>query len=145
MASLIQSFANLFATSAVQFHPYYLFCTMNSVHNINKDYVCESFGGFLKNQCNDYFSKNSNLNTEKSLCYQYITANDNQNINMMINRWDTFIDSFVEHDRYYNSFSEVSERFNVFHDNLKAECNLKYALPQYIDYFLKLNYKFLLL
>lgn len=33
----------------------------------------------------------------------------------------------------------------VFHDNLKAECNLKYALPQYIDYFLKLNYKFLLL
>lgn len=30
----------------------------------------------------------------------------------------------------------------VFHDNLKAEINLKYTLPQYIECFLKLNYKF---
>ena len=30
----------------------------------------------------------------------------------------------------------------VFHDNIKAEQNLKYALPLYIEYFLKLNYKF---
>ena len=30
----------------------------------------------------------------------------------------------------------------VFHDNIKAEENLKYTLPHYIDYFLKLNYKF---
>ena len=118
MTSLIQSLTNLFATSAVQFHPYYLFCTMNAVHNINKDYVCNNFGGFLNNQCNDYFSKNPISKTDKSLCYQYITYKDNQNVDMMINRWDTFIDYFVEHDRYYNSFSDVSERFNVFHDNL---------------------------
>lgn len=30
----------------------------------------------------------------------------------------------------------------VFHDNVKAEKNLKYVLPKYIDHFLKLNYKF---
>lgn len=30
----------------------------------------------------------------------------------------------------------------VFHDNIKAEKNLKYTLPLYIEYFLKLNYKF---
>ena len=30
----------------------------------------------------------------------------------------------------------------VFHDNIKAEKNLKFALPQYIEHFLKLNYKF---
>jgi len=33
----------------------------------------------------------------------------------------------------------------VFHDNIKAEKNLKYALPQYIEHFLKLNYKFAVL
>jgi peptidoglycan/xylan/chitin deacetylase (PgdA/CDA1 family) len=30
----------------------------------------------------------------------------------------------------------------VFHDNIKAESNLKFTLPQYIEHFLKLNYKF---
>lgn len=30
----------------------------------------------------------------------------------------------------------------VFHDNIKAENNVKFALPQYIEHFLKLNYKF---
>ncbi|MES2515060.1 MAG: polysaccharide deacetylase family protein [Bacteroidota bacterium] len=30
----------------------------------------------------------------------------------------------------------------VFHDNVKAQKNLKFALPQYIEYFLKLSYKF---
>ena len=30
----------------------------------------------------------------------------------------------------------------VFHDNIKAQNNLKYALPHYIEHFLKLNYKF---
>ena len=30
----------------------------------------------------------------------------------------------------------------VFHDNVKAQKNLKFALPQYIEHFLKLNYKF---
>ena len=30
----------------------------------------------------------------------------------------------------------------VFHDNIKAQKNLKFALPQYIEHFLKLNYKF---
>lgn len=30
----------------------------------------------------------------------------------------------------------------VFHDNIKAEKNVKFALPLYIEHFLKLNYKF---
>lgn len=30
----------------------------------------------------------------------------------------------------------------VFHDNIKAQINLKFALPHYIEHFLKLNYKF---
>ena len=30
----------------------------------------------------------------------------------------------------------------VFHDNIKAEKNLKYALPNYIEHFLNLNYSF---
>lgn len=30
----------------------------------------------------------------------------------------------------------------VFHDNVKAQKNLKFTLPQYIEHFLKLNYKF---
>jgi len=30
----------------------------------------------------------------------------------------------------------------VFHDNVKAQKNLKFALPHYIEHFLKLNYKF---
>jgi peptidoglycan/xylan/chitin deacetylase (PgdA/CDA1 family) len=33
----------------------------------------------------------------------------------------------------------------VFHDNIKAQKNLKFALPQYIEHFLKLNYKFAVL
>lgn len=33
----------------------------------------------------------------------------------------------------------------VFHDNIKAESNLKFTLPQYIEHFLKLNYKFAIL
>ncbi len=33
----------------------------------------------------------------------------------------------------------------VFHDNVKAQKNLKFALPQYIEHFLKLNYKFAIL
>lgn len=30
----------------------------------------------------------------------------------------------------------------VFHDNIKAQKNLKFTLPHYIEHFLKLNYKF---
>ena len=30
----------------------------------------------------------------------------------------------------------------VFHDNVKAQKNLKFTLPQYIEHFVKLNYKF---
>lgn len=30
----------------------------------------------------------------------------------------------------------------VFHDNIKAKDNLKFALPRYIEHFLKLNYTF---
>lgn len=30
----------------------------------------------------------------------------------------------------------------VFHDSIKAQKNLKFALPHYIEHFLKLNYKF---
>ena len=30
----------------------------------------------------------------------------------------------------------------VFHDNMKAQKNLKFVLPKYIEHFLKLNYKF---
>lgn len=33
----------------------------------------------------------------------------------------------------------------VFHDNVKAQKNLKFALPHYIEHFLKLNYKFTIL
>lgn len=33
----------------------------------------------------------------------------------------------------------------VFHDNIKAQKNLKFALPHYIEHFLKLNYKFAIL
>ncbi len=33
----------------------------------------------------------------------------------------------------------------VFHDNIKAQNNLKFVLPQYIEHFLKLNYKFAVL
>ena len=33
----------------------------------------------------------------------------------------------------------------VFHDNIKAEKNLRYTLPLYIEHFLDLNYKFELL
>ncbi len=118
MASLIQSFVNLFATSAVQFHPYYLFCSMNAIHQMDAVSVCNTFGGFLNNQCNDYFSKNTDRNNDKSLCYKYITYKDNQNVDMMINKWDKFIDYFTEYNRYYNSFTEVTDRFNIFHDNL---------------------------
>lgn len=118
MASLIQSFANLFATSAVQFHPYYLFCSMNAVHQMDSVSVCNTFGGFLNNQCNDYFSKNSDSNKDKSLCYDFINYKDNQNVDLMINRWDKFINYFIEYNRYYTTFTEVSDRFNIFHDNL---------------------------
>ncbi|MND02508.1 hypothetical protein D3C83_219060 [compost metagenome] len=30
----------------------------------------------------------------------------------------------------------------LFHDNIKAEEKIKYALPKTIEHFLKLNYKF---
>jgi peptidoglycan/xylan/chitin deacetylase (PgdA/CDA1 family) len=33
----------------------------------------------------------------------------------------------------------------VFHDNIKAQKNLKFVLPHYIEHFLKLNYKFVIL
>ena len=33
----------------------------------------------------------------------------------------------------------------VFHDSLKAQKNLNFTLPHYIEHFLKLNYKFALL
>lgn len=39
----------------------------------------------------------------------------------------------------------VSGSIVLFHDNIKAENNLKYALPRTIEYFLKLNYNFVAL
>jgi C1A family cysteine protease len=116
MSSILQSLSSIFVSTTVQIHPYYLFCTMNSLKESNK--VCEHFGGFLNNQCNDYFAKNIQLNNDKSVCYQYINHKDNQNMDMLINKWDKFIDYFVDNNRYYDSFSNVYERYNIFHDNL---------------------------
>ncbi len=68
-----------------------------------------------------------------------------QNYKMIF--WDVLsydYDKFTTLDKCLKNSIKYTQNGSiiVFHDNIKAKSNLKYTLPQYIEYFLKLNYKF---
>ncbi|MCC6181779.1 MAG: polysaccharide deacetylase family protein [Bacteroidia bacterium] len=61
--------------------------------------------------------------------------------------WDILThdyDAFTSSEKCLNNSIKYTRNGSivVFHDNLKAQKNLKFVLPQYIEHFLKLNYKF---
>lgn len=61
--------------------------------------------------------------------------------------WDVLsydFDAFISPEQCLKNSIKYSRNGSiiVFHDNIKAERNLKYALPRYIEYFLNLNYQF---
>ena len=92
-----------------EIHPYYLFCNVKNTFNIDRTF-CNHFGGFINNQCIDYFNKN-----DKDNCLDYITQGNNpESVN---NRWLPFLNFINEHNKFYNSFTDLSNRLEIFIDN----------------------------
>jgi len=61
--------------------------------------------------------------------------------------WDVLsydYDALVSPEKCLNNCLKYTRNGSiiVFHDSIKAQKNLKFALPHYIEHFLKLNYKF---
>ena len=68
-------------------------------------------------------------------------------LNYRIAFWDVLTydyDALISPEKCLSNSVEYTRNGSiiVFHDNVKAQKNLKFALPQYIEHFLKLNYKF---
>jgi len=108
----------------IPIHPYYIFCNLHVNHHVNKD-VCNHFGNFLNNQCLDFFTiDNSND------CNTYI--NKGYDINQVNNKWVPFIDFIVEHNKFYNTFSTILEKIDVFTENVNfANHHNKYSNSTY--------------
>lgn len=95
----------------IAFHPYYIFCNINNNFDI-KSQVCDHFGGYLNNQCLDYFTKSTSFE-----CDTYIKKD--YNIELTNRKWIPFLDFIVEHKKFYSVLTEVVERFDIFTDNIK--------------------------
>lgn len=101
------------------FHPYFLFCNMQTIFNQNNNIYtpeisCVYFGGFLNNQCRDYFSKNINYENK---CNIYIdNENDHEYISAKVKPFVNFI---LDHNKFYNSFTTLLNKMTTFHDNLE--------------------------
>lgn len=107
------------------FHPYFIFCNIHNIFNSNNpETACSYFGGFLNNQCRDYFSiiKNNDINNSGS-CEIYLDHNENINNDYISAKVRPFINFFIEHNKFYDSFSVLLNKIETFHDNL-----------DYIDY-----------
>lgn len=140
---------NIFIVTSNLIHPYYLFCSLNNFSNTHEQ-ICNKFGGFLNNQCNDYFYKYQNA--INSNCNDFI--NDIDNYDIVNKQWQPFIEFIAYNNKYYGSFTEVQERQAIFNDNLdyinefNKYNNASYTLgvnnfidmthEEYIDY-IKLN------
>jgi len=105
------------------FHPYFIFCNIHNMLNSNNpEIACSYFGGFLNNQCYDYYNiikNNDNIKDESCETYldydgeyDYISA-----------KVKPFINFFIEHNKFYDSFSVLLSKIETFHYNL-----------DYIDY-----------
>ena len=109
----ILNLVSIYSLLVNSFHPYYLFCSIQFQNlSIKKD--CSNFGGFLNNQCIDYFNEN-NIVQNLSDCNQYINIRDD--INLINDKWSLFINYIINYDKYYSTFSSINERFIIFHEN----------------------------
>lgn len=104
------------------FHLYYLFCSLQNNYNqkliiYTPEKICNNFAGILNNECIIYFSNEKNYNIFNiNKCDKYL--DDNKNITILEEYLTTFIDFFIKHDKKYNSFPNLLERFKIFIDNL---------------------------
>jgi len=81
--------------------------------------ACIYFGGFLNNQCQDYFSKNNNINDKKNkiFCELYIIS-DQSNYDYIFTKVRLFINFFMEYNKFYDSFPTLLSKIETFHDNI---------------------------
>lgn len=98
---------------------------MQNVLNLYQaDIACVYFGGFLNNQCRDYFNKNSDHNSDIDevlhKCEVYINSVDQgeSDYNYISTKIHPFINFFVEHNKFYESFTVLLDKIETFHDNL---------------------------
>jgi hypothetical protein len=116
------NFLNYFITTTNLFHSYYLFCSLQNNYNqkliiYTPEKICNNFGGFLNNQCIDYFNYEKNYNPFNiNECNRYL--DDDKNINILKGYLTSFINFFVKHEKKYISFQNLVERFEIFVDNL---------------------------
>ncbi len=106
-------------------HPYYLFCNVKNNFNIGQSF-CNHLGGFVNNQCNDYFNKFNEKN-----CDQYI--NSGHNVDIINKKWVPFISFIIDHtNKFYDSFFELSNRVEIFNENNQyAQEHNKYSNSSY--------------
>lgn len=124
---------------SVSINQYYIFCSLQNIYKTNNNFIinnpekiCNNFGGFLNNQCIDYFEKYNLNNIEDiTLCNKYI--NSNEDFNNVHKKWQPFIEYFVNYNKYYESFSNILNKVTTFNTNLEYINNHnKYSNASYI-------------
>jgi len=134
------SLLNYFTTAAAaSINQYYIFCSLQNIYKKNNNFVinnpekiCNNFGGFLNNDCINYFEKYSLNNIDDiTYCNKYI--NNNEDFNNIHKKWQPFIEYFIEYNKYYATFSNILNKVITFNDNIEYinEHN-KYSNSSYI-------------
>ena len=107
------------------FHPYFIFCNMQNVLNLYQaDMACVYFGGFLNNQCRDYFNKNNDHNTDIDgilhKCEVYIDSLDEgeSSYEYIFSKVHPFINFFITYNKFYDSFPILLDKLETFHNNI---------------------------
>ena len=94
----------------ILFHSYYIFCLIKESFKVADP--CDHFGGFLNNQCNDYF----NIVNNDDVCNSYIYHREY--VNDVNSKWQPFVKFFLENGKFYDSFSTILAKNNVFNENI---------------------------
>lgn len=100
-----------FGYQNIAFHPYYIFCNINNNYDL-KSQLCDHFGGFLNNQCLEFFLRDTSNN-----CDSYIKKD--YNIEVTNKQWVPFFNFIVEHNKFYESLTNIVERYEIYRDNMK--------------------------
>ena len=114
---------NLFSVIPHVFHPNYMFCSMKYHTDIKEisympEDICNNFGSFLNNQCVDYFKNTESIKIQDiGECNQYVFTTEIPDL--IHQKWTPFINFFMEHNKYYDSFTVVNERYNIFNNNME--------------------------
>jgi C1A family cysteine protease len=127
--------STLLSGSRIEGNRDFMYCLMeNKAHNnafsskgtfanaIELNNLCSHFRGDLRRDCMNYMDvpslQSSMIHKDSSSCMEYLDMKI-KNQSTHTEKWSKFIDYMMDYDKIYDNDSEITSRFNIFHDNLE--------------------------